>query len=511
VNCAPILRAVAFSALIAGCSEDRSTAPTPPVYDVDVAPILQAHCVSCHGDTNPAGGWSATSFLGAIACVAPSNAPAALPSDDRAPIVAALDVDPHRGLLSGAEQTTLTSWVAGGTPAFQADVHDPSIIDPRSTGFHGAQLSASHWSQMLDPTDPNACGRCHDGTLSRPSGVTQAAPGAPSCTSCHDQAGGVLACSTCHGSGDKAYPPRDPCFFPGDVGGAHAAHVESSPERTGGLPCSTCHPVPGSPVIGGLHGDGIVEVAFDPTPVPGQASYDRATGACAVYCHTQGGAKPDVTWTEAASPIGCGDCHRSPPSGHFVGSCTGCHSEANATGTALTGGPLHLNGKVDLGDGSGLCGACHGSGNSPWPSTGVHPAHQSPTLTVPLDCANCHVVPSTILDPVHLDGTVHVAFSELATARGSSPVWDGARCTNVACHGANLADPAAVPAWSDASGAQSKCGACHGIPPSEHTASTSCNRSDCHGTEVTLDTSGAPHIAASGLSLHIDGMIESAR
>ena len=121
------------------------------------------------------------------------------------------------------------------------------------------------------------------------------------------------------------------------------------------------------------------------------------------------------------------------------------------------------------------------------------------------------MVPATILDPVHLDGTVHVTFSGLATARGAVPTWNGAACTNVACHGANLADPAAVPVWDDPSGAQARCGACHGIPPTEHTTSASCNRSDCHGGEVTLEASGAPLISASGKALHIDGVIESAR
>jgi len=209
--------------------------------------------------------------------------------------------------------------------------------------------------------------------------------------------------------------------------------------------------------------------------------------------------------------MACGDCHGSPPSGHFAGACSNCHAEANAAGTALSGGPLHLNGKVDLGNGSGLCGACHGTGDSPWPTTAAHPAHQNPTLTVPLDCANCHVVPSTILDPVHLDGTVHVTFSELAIARGALPMWDGASCTNVACHGANLADPPAVPSWSDTSGAQSKCGACHGIPPSQHTASLDCDRADCHGTEVILGADSAPAITSTGKALHIDGIVESAR
>ena len=86
-----------------------------------------------------------------------------------------------------------------------------------------------------------------------------------------------------------------------------------------------------------------------------------------------------MTWTQAPAPVGCNDCHLSPPANHYTGACTGCHAEANATGTALTPGPLHVNGKVDLGNGSGQCGACHGSGNSPWPTTQVHAAHQNPT------------------------------------------------------------------------------------------------------------------------------------
>jgi predicted CxxxxCH...CXXCH cytochrome family protein len=423
-----------------------------------------------------------------------------------------LEVSPHLGLLSDSERSTVLEWVMAGTPDIRNGVHDPTFADPRSSSSHGAMLRATRWAAMLDPNDPNACGRCHDGALSRPAGVTLPAPGAPACTSCHDQPGGVLACSTCHGSGTRAYPPQDPCFFPEDAAnaGAHAGHVEPSMALPTGVACSTCHPVPGDPIIGGFHGDGKVEVIFDSTVVIGEANYDSTTQTCAVYCHDQGGARPPPTWQDT-KPMGCGDCHGSPPSGHYPGACTNCHAEANATGTMLTGGPLHLDGKVDLGNGSGLCGACHGTGDSPWPTTAAHPAHQNPTLTIPLDCANCHVVPSTILDPVHLDGTIHVTFSELATARGALPTWDGASCTNVACHGANLADPAAVPTWNDGSGVQSRCGACHGIPPTQHTASTDCDRADCHGSEVSLDAMGTPLIAAIGLPLHIDGIIESAR
>ena len=207
--------------------------------------------------------------------------------------------------------------------------------------------------------------------------------------------------------------------------------------------------------------------------------------------------------------MGCNDCHRSPPAGHYPGACTNCHAEANASGTGLSGGPLHLDGRVELGNGSGQCGACHGEGSNPWPSAGAHPAHENSALSASVACSACHPVPATVEDPTHLDGTVHVIFSGLAMARGALPAWNGATCTSVACHGANLADvPAVVPAWSDASGAAAACGACHGIPPSQHTPSTSCGDANCHGAEVSVDAAGIPAITQAGLALHINGVID---
>lgn len=507
--------AIAGALLFTSCSEDRPSAAPPPVFDANVASVLQARCAGCHAGASPPAGWSATSFLGAIACVSPSGAPATLPASASAPMLATLDRPPHVGLLTPAERALLVGWVSAGSPAFSGDVHTPDIIDPRSAGFHGALLRAGRWASMLDANDPNACGRCHDGTPARPAGVTLAAPGAPACTSCHDQPGGVLACGTCHGSETRAYLPRDPCFFPGDsaLAGAHAAHVQSSSARASGLACSTCHPVPTSAnVISGRHGNGVVDVVFDPTLVPPSTSasgtYDAASGACAVSCHDRGGARPRPSWQEK-TPMGCNDCHHAPPANHFPGPCTNCHAEPNATGTALGGGPLHLNGRVDLGDGSGKCGACHGrTDDDPWPSAGAHPAHEAPSIAAAIACATCHPVPSTIIDAVHLDGTIHVAFSGLAFARGAMPAWNGASCSQVACHGANLADPAATPVWNDTSGKAAACGTCHPIPPTQHTSSTSCNRASCHGGEVMLDPNGIPLIAPGGRAVHVDGIVE---
>ena len=243
-----------------------------------------------------------------------------------------------------------------------------------------------------------------------------------------------------------------------------------------------------------------------PSSRPG-ASYDATSGACAVSCHNRGGARSRPKWDET-TPMGCNDCHRSPPAGHFPGPCTNCHQEPNAAGTALRLGPLHVNGRVDLGDGSGKCGACHGRGDDPWPSAGAHPAHESPSIAAAIACATCHPVPATVIDAVHLDGVIHVSFSGLALARGSLPQWDGTSCSQVACHGANLPDPPAMPAWNDTLGRAAACGTCHGIPPTQHTASTSCDRATCHGSEIMQDPSGSPLITASGKAVHVDGVIE---
>lgn len=346
---------------------------------------------------------------------------------------------------------------------------------------------------MLDAADPEACGRCHDGTLSRPPGITRSAPGATACTTCHTEPAGVLGCNTCH-----------------QVAGTHTAHIEASPVRSVGLPCSTCHPAPGPGVIGGSHGNGSVEVIFDPAlVVAGEASFDRTLGACAITCHDRGGARPRPLWRDKG-PLGCNDCHSSPPADHFPGACTTCHREADAKGTALTTGPLHMNGKVDVGDGSGGCGACHGGGSDPWPTTAAHGAHKSPTVTAPVACTSCHVVPASVRSPGHLDGVVQVHFSGRAIDRGASPVWNGQSCASVACHGGNLPNPpAVVPSWADTSGVAGACGACHGIPPDQHTASTSCNRSTCHGAEVAISPLGIPSITAVGKALHINGLIDT--
>jgi predicted CxxxxCH...CXXCH cytochrome family protein len=128
---------------------------------------------------------------------------------------------------------------------------------------------------------------------------------------------------------------------------------------------------------------------------------------------------------------------------------------------------------------------------------------------VPIDCSNCHLVPAAVRAPGHLDGAVQIVFGGRALDRGSFPIWSAGGCSEAACHGANLVDPpAVVPEWKDTTGAATKCGACHGIPPTQHTPSLSCDRATCHGSEVTRDAAGVLSILPSGKTLHINGVID---
>lgn len=255
-----------------------------------------------------------------------------------------------------------------------------------------------------------------------------------------------------------------------------------------------------------------MDVQFDPAIV--QGGYDSKSGTCMVSCHNRGGARPTPGWQDKG-PLKCGDCHTSPPANHYTGNpCSTCHHEANADGTGRTPGPLHVNGKVDLGDGSGKCGACHGQGDDPYPTKDAHPSHQNPKLTTPVACQTCHDVTATPPQDIHtwnhMDGKVQITFSGRAKERLANPSWDGVGCNGVACHGAKLSNPPAInPLWKDPSHLPSTCGTCHGIPPNFHAPSGNCDSTACHGSEITRDAQNHVQISQSGKTLHINGVINT--
>ena len=494
-------------ATASGCREPRSRGTETPTYDGAVSAILASRCKDCHDATPAPGGWRGGSYLQAIACVADGK-PATRSSGGPAPLLRVLDDTIHAPLVTPEERATLTDWVAAGAPKFAGTVHESSFVDPRSPQSHGRALRSKGWRPMLDAKDPEACGRCHEG-VARPEKATLTAQGAPACTTCHSEERGVLACGTCHAAGPQSFPPHDACFFPDDpiYATAHAAHAGATPSRAEGLACVTCHLAPPPEVIGGAHGNGKVEVVFD-AKLAGAAMWSPQSGTCMAACHGgDGAAKPNPAWTDTRQ-LACGDCHGAPPPKHFAGACSGCHREANAAGTALTSPRLHVNGIVDLGDGSGKCGACHGKGDDPWPSTGAHTKHRAPSAAASVACATCHTVP-TEFGP----GTSHprggaptVTLSGVALTKGAPATFEAGACKSVYCHGGNLIGTTPqTPVWADTSGAESKCGSCHGLPPGgPHIPAPKCAL--CHGS-VAEDTAAGPRIIPAKAELHVNGQV----
>ncbi|MBS2018815.1 MAG: CxxxxCH/CxxCH domain-containing protein [Deltaproteobacteria bacterium] len=473
-----IALAAALMAALA-CENAREDTDAGPAYAGDVEGILGARCSRCHAGPAPVGGFRVGSYRDAIGC-ATGGRPLVVPSEASL-LEEVLGRPSHREVISEDERARVVAWVRAGATGARAGTHPARFADPRAPQGHVQLLRDARHRPMFDPSDADHCARCHEGAGPRPQGIVLPAPGATSCTSCHDAQGGVEACGTCHGARDRAYPPRDPCFFPPPpAGDVHAAHAAPSRSRAQGIDCAACHPRPASGAFAGAHGDGHVEVWFDVYTLGG-ASFDPSTRRCAGTCHDRGGAKPQPEWRAGGSALACGDCHGAPPRDHYVGPCTSCHREADATGTSLPKlGPLHANGKVDLGDGSGACGACHGSGESPWPASGAHAAHRAPSGAAPVACETCHVVPSGGEKHPTRAGAAAVRLAGLATKGGRAPTYDAATktCGSTYCHdGAGATRPS--PRWSD--GPLGSCGACHASPPpAPHPQSTACGTSGCH-------------------------------
>jgi predicted CxxxxCH...CXXCH cytochrome family protein len=109
-------------------------------------------------------------------------------------------------------------------------------------------------------------------------------------------------------------------------------------------------------------------------------------------------------------------------------------------------------------------------------------------------------VPVAPDDSGHFDTGLpaELVFGPLARARGALPVFDGAGCSNIACHGGDrpVGGSNNTPSWTTVNGTQAACGTCHGLPPpAPHPARTDCNA--CHGDVIGADNGfvdGARHV-----------------
>ncbi len=351
-------------------------------------------------------------------------------------------------LASCADERTLSGPC---TTDCTVDVHAPGILDPASPNFHGAVLRAANWDFPL-------CAKCHGDDFS--GGTAKV-----SCLGCHRE--GPTACTTCHAAGPTS--------------NAHPFHAAKA------VACSACHVVPARWDDG--HITKPVTVTFG--VLAGPARWDGET-CTNVYCHGTGSPR----WNAPATGA-CTTCHGNPPASHVRDDCASCHPRSAP----------HVDGIVQLGTG---CNGCHGSLASNAPpndlagnrfttaiGVGAHQAHLqgSARLSAPVPCATCHLVPTQLGSPGHIDTP---APAEVDLGLG----WDrtAQTCASATCHGN------ARPVWT--STGQVFCGSCHGVPPASapHTAAmtlTMC--ASCHPR--TIDAAGTI-IVSGGTSEHINGRVD---
>lgn len=495
----PALAALALAA--AACGEVRELPARPVDWESDVRPLLEARCAQCHAAPSPAGGWSVARVTDALACVELADGGVAAGGRLRR----ALERDDHRPYVDDVVRAAVTRWLAGPALPRRGAMHDPGFVDPRSPSFHGRSLRAARWAPMLDATRQEACGRCHAGAPARPADAGAPAPGATPCTDCHDRPGGALACDTCHPAARRW--TLSPCFAPTAApADAHARHVNAGSSLVEPLVCTACHPSRDATLASGPHGDGHVDIRFDEGVAGPGARFEAATARCAVRCHAATPGAPSPQWREPQRGLSCAGCHATPPAGHWPGPCTTCHIEPNARGDALTAARLHLNGRVDPGDGSGTCAACHGRDGDPWPLDATHQRHHTTALTSPIGCGECHEVPATVLAAGHLDdrGAADVRLGSRASLRGARPSYADRTCARVACHGEGVTGRVDARVTWGAPGPLG-CNGCHDVPPPyPHSVATGCEVATCHGGSFER-VDGALQALPAGRATHIDG------
>jgi predicted CxxxxCH...CXXCH cytochrome family protein len=433
----------------------------------------------------------------------------------------------------------------GATPKLMGAT-DPFVegasLSCAGTYCHGATLSGGvqHqpiWTQV-DGTQ-KTCDSCHGAPPPPPHMQSNA------CELCHAETAGpnltiahpekhvngmievsAQSCSACHGSATNAAPPKSTLGQTDTTAvgvGAHQAHLGATLATP--LACAECHTVPTEVGAAG-HMDSALpaELTFGARAASDGAtpSWDHASTSCTTYCHGQtlgGGATTNPVWTKVdGSQKSCGSCHGAPPPAPHTSNtaCETCHTETAGPNMTILHPDKHVNGIVEV---SGLsCSACHGSAGSNAPpkdtvgntattfiGVGAHQQHLGTTLTTPVACVDCHMVPGTVGAAGHTDTALpaELTFGQRAAYDGASPSWDhGAASCTTYCHGQTITGGSTkTPVWTKVDGTQKTCASCHGAPPPPpHTTSTACE--SCH-----TETAG-PNMTIAHPDKHLNGVVE---
>lgn len=428
------------------------------------------------------------------------------------------------------------------------DIHPSDWIRPESPDFH---------AKVVAIVGTEGCSNCHGEDFR--GGKVEV-----SCLDCHVSQG---VCVSCHG-GQNDLSGAPPTGLEGETAdstiavGAHSSHLEGS-EIAAPIECVTCHIVPALP-SDPSHREGadttlldsIAEITWSGIADNGRATWDRDSRTCTdSYCHGRfsGGDTTNAPIWTASGQGRCGSCHDVGvrPADllwehqfhiETVGlGCVECHANVVDSILNIINPGLHVNGEIDLfvpdssrcavchGESFGSCISCHGGtdnktgappnglrgeSTSDQLAVGAHTVHlDSTSLSSGYACSECHVLPASVADELHLeaDSIAEINWGQLA---GDSASWDrvSGTCSQTYCHGYfEGGDSTNSPLWTGTD--QAECGSCHDLgsdPASlgwkhlEHINYFLFSCEDCHASVVDVDTN------IISTSLHANGVADVA-
>jgi predicted CxxxxCH...CXXCH cytochrome family protein len=165
--------------------------------------------------------------------------------------------------------------------------------------------------------------------------------------------------------------------------------------------------------------------------------------------------------------------------------CTSCHgSERPGSAERQAAPPVDVDGNTEPAR----------------PGVGAHDVHLTGSSTHgPIECVQCHQVPTAIDTPGHTDSAAPAEFvpGQVARLGGREPEYDAAAnsCSEVYCHRSEQ------PVWVAPRSSADACGTCHSLPPPlPHEQVEDCER--CHGDVV------APGPDIVNAALHVNGGLD---
>ncbi|MFQ6617432.1 MAG: CxxxxCH/CxxCH domain-containing protein [Fidelibacterota bacterium] len=346
-------------------------------------------------------------------------------------------------------------------------VHPSYWMDSESSSFHGEKVArdgldfciSCHGKDLKGGSADVSCYSCHKGGPGgHPGGWVD--PASENFHGSYVAANSFSSCNECHGKDYRGGTSDVSCYS--CHAGGPSGHPELVKWRT--------------PIYAEFHGWKLKTLGWDISSCKNCHGSDYAGG-----------------WSD----ISCNRCHINPGGPE---ACNTCHGNFKETGyTYFYAPPEDLEENTDTEE----------------IGVGAHQYHlRYKELSDPVECGECHSVPSTIGDSGHLskspsssnavkfedshiadvDAVAEVKFGNLATHSGEvQPEWDreNATCSEVYCHGnfsfsKDESDYPEIyqsqyikgnsfnPKWTEVGTGQDQCGTCHDLPPQGHGQETLC-------------------------------------